>query len=65
MKDEKKLQLFTVKINEEDMGKIISGLMEFPAGAVYNLLKDLESQTKLQRDLPEDKKEWQPVDIKK
>lgn len=59
MKEEKnKLQLFTVKINEDDMGKIISGLMEFPAGAVYNLLKDLESQTKLQRDLPEDKKEW-------
>ena len=60
MEEKEKFQVFTLKINEEDVGAIISMLMKCMAGDVYHLLKNMESQTKTQRDLPEDQKEFEP-----
>jgi hypothetical protein len=60
MSENKGLQVFTVKINEKETNQLISLLMTFTAGEVYNLIRKLEVQTVEQRKLSEDKKVYEP-----
>jgi hypothetical protein len=60
MNENKELQVFNVKLNEKDINQLVSLLMTFTAGEVYNLIRKMEVQTSEQRKLPEDKKVYEP-----
>ena len=52
MSEEKKeveVITFDVTFTQVEVSEIVSMLMEFPAGRVYNLLKKIESQTEKQK----------------
>ena len=61
--DSKKVQIFNLKVSELEINEIINMFMEFPAGRVYNLLRKFESQTTIQRSLPEDQKEFEDLPV--
>lgn len=61
--NEKKVQIFNLKLNEEEVSEIVSMLMEFPGGRIYNLVRKMEIQTTEQRIIPEDKKETVVISI--
>ena len=59
-KDLKKIQVFNLKLDENEVAQMISMLLEFPGKQVYNVVRKMEVQTMEQRKLPDDKKEWMP-----
>lgn len=57
----KKVQIFSIKLNEDEVSEIVSMLMEFPGGRIYNIVRNMEIQTTEQRSIPEDKKDYKII----
>lgn len=55
----KKVQVFSLNLNEEEVSEIVSMLMEFPGGRIYHIVRKMEIQTTEQRVLSEDKKNYE------
>ena len=57
----RKVQVFTLRLNEDDMGVLISMLMEFPGSRMYDVTRKLEVQTIEQRKIPDNNKVYQII----